>query len=273
LPAPDRCLVIGVLNVTADSFSDGGRYLDADAAIAHGRALAAAGADLVDVGGESTRPGAGRIDPAEERDRVEPVVRALVAAGVLVGVDTSRAEVAAAALAAGAVLVNDVSAGTADADMLPLIAAARVPYVLMHSRGPSSDMADRAQYTDVVADVAQELRERRDAAVAAGVAPERIVLDPGLGFAKNAEHNWALLRALPALHGLGHPLLVGASRKAFLGRLLADERGLRPVAEREAATTAISALAAAGGAWAVRVHAPRGSRDAVEVAAAWAAAT
>ncbi|HEY2834727.1 MAG TPA: dihydropteroate synthase [Sporichthyaceae bacterium] len=273
LPAPDRCLVIGVLNVTPDSFSDGGLYLDTETAVAHGRALAAAGADLIDVGGESTRPGAGRIDAAEERSRVEPVVRALVAAGLLVGIDTTRAEVAAAALAFGAVLVNDVSAGAADPDMVHVVAAARVPYVLMHSRGPSSDMADRAHYTDVVGEVAQELRDCRDAAVAAGVEPDRIVLDPGLGFAKNAEHNWTLLRALPALHALGHPLLIGGSRKAFLGRLLADERGLRPVAEREAATTALTALAAAGGVWAVRVHAPRGSRDAVEVAAALAGTT
>jgi dihydropteroate synthase len=273
LPAPDRCLVVGVLNVTPDSFSDGGLFRDPDVAVAHGLALAAAGADLVDVGGESTRPGAGRIDTAEERRRVEPVVRALAAAGVLVAIDTTRAEVAVAALAAGAVLINDVSAGTADPDMLPVVATARVPYVLMHSRGPSSDMADRARYRDVVGEVVAELGERRDAAVAAGVAPERIVLDPGLGFAKNAEHNWALLRALPALHALGHPLLLGGSRKAFLGRLLADADGPRPTAQREDATAALTALAAAGGVWAVRVHAPRPSRDAVEVAAAWAGMT
>jgi dihydropteroate synthase len=270
LPAPDRCLVMGVLNVTPDSFSDGGLFIDPDAAVAHGLALAAAGADLVDVGGESTRPGAERIDAVEERRRIEPVVRRLVAAGVLVAVDTTRSEVAAAALAAGAVLVNDVSAGAADPDMVRVVAAARVPYVLMHSRGPSSDMADRASYNDVVGEVAAELRERRDAAVAAGVDPARIVLDPGLGFAKNAAHNWTLLRALPALHALGHPLLIGGSRKAFLGTLLADGDGFRPTAGREDATAALSALAAAGGAWAVRVHAPRASRDAVEVAAAWA---
>lgn len=270
LPAPDRCLVMGVLNVTPDSFSDGGLFIDPDAAVAHGLALVAAGADLVDVGGESTRPGAERIDAVEERRRIEPVVRRLTAAGVLVAVDTTRSEVAAAALAAGAVLVNDVSAGAADPDMVRVVAGARVPYVLMHSRGPSSDMADRARYDDVVGEVAAELRERRDAAVAAGVDPARIVLDPGLGFAKNAAHNWTLLRALPALHALGHPLLIGGSRKAFLGSLLADGNTPRPTAGREDATAALSALAAAGGAWAVRVHAPRASRDAVEVAAAWA---
>jgi dihydropteroate synthase len=261
---------MGVLNVTPDSFSDGGLFIDPDAAVAHGLALVAAGADLVDVGGESTRPGAERIDAVEERRRIEPVVRRLTAAGVLVAVDTTRSEVAAAALAAGAVLVNDVSAGAADPDMVRVVAGARVPYVLMHSRGPSSDMADRARYDDVVGEVAAELRERRDAAVAAGVDPARIVLDPGLGFAKNAAHNWTLLRALPALHALGHPLLIGGSRKAFLGSLLADGNTPRPTAGREDATAALSALAAAGGAWAVRVHAPRASRDAVEVAAAWA---
>ena len=271
LPAPGRCLVIGVLNVTPDSFSDGGRFIDPEAALAHGLALVAAGADVVDVGGESTRPGAGRVDATEERRRIEPVVRGLAAAGVIVAVDTTRAAVAEAALAAGAALVNDVSAGSADPDMLRVVAAARVPYVLMHSRGPSSDMAERAQYADVVGEVATELRERRDAAVAAGIEPECIVLDPGLGFAKRPEHNWTLLRALPALHALGHPLVIGGSRKAFLGALLATEAGPRPTAAREAATTALSALSAAGGVWAVRVHEPRASRDAVEVAAAWTA--
>jgi dihydropteroate synthase len=261
---------MGVLNVTPDSFSDGGLFIDPDAAVEHGLALAAAGADLVDVGGESTRPGAGRIDAEEERRRIEPVVRRLSAAGVLVAVDTTRAEVAAAALAAGAVLVNDVSAGAADPDMVRVVADARVPYVLMHSRGPSSDMADRAHYDDVVGEVAAELRARRDVAVAAGVEPTRIELDPGLGFAKNAGHNWTLLRSLPALHDLGHPLLIGGSRKAFLGALLAGGTGARPTAGREDATAALSALAAAAGVWAVRVHAPRASRDAVEVAAAWA---
>lgn len=272
LPVLDRALVMGVVNVTPDSFSDGGEFFDAEVAIAHGRDLAAAGADLVDVGGESTRPGAGRVEPAEELRRVVPVVARLADAGVLVAVDTTRAEVAAAALAAGAVLVNDVSGGLADPEMVPMVAAARVAYVVMHWRGPSADMADRAGYDDVVVDVRRELGDRFAAVIAAGVDPERVILDPGLGFAKNAEHNWALLARLGELHELGRPLLVAASRKAFLGRLLADPDGPRPVGGRDDASAAISALAAAGGAYCVRVHSVAASADAVRVAAAWAAA-
>ncbi|HEX3614312.1 MAG TPA: dihydropteroate synthase [Sporichthyaceae bacterium] len=262
---------MGVVNVTPDSFSDGGRFFDPEVAVAHGRALLAEGADLLDVGGESTRPGALRVDEAEELRRVVPVVRELAGAGAPVAVDTMRASVAEAALAAGARMVNDVSGGLADPAMTPLIAEARVPYVLMHWRGPSSDMASRAVYDDVVADVRAELAKRLEAVVAAGVAPEQIVLDPGLGFAKNAEHNWALLRGLARLHELGRPVLVATSRKGFLGRLLAVDDQPRDLADRDDATTATSALAAAAGAWCVRVHAVRPSRDAVEVAAAWAA--
>lgn len=270
LPTADRCLVIGVLNATPDSFSDGGAHPDATSAIEHGCRLHAHGADLVDVGGESTRPGAGRIEAAEEVERVLPVIRGLVGAGVPVCVDTTRAVVAQAALEAGAVLVNDVSGGLADPEMLPLIAAARVPYVLMHWRGPSADMANRAHYDDVVGDVRTELAQRLGATEEAGVARERVIVDPGLGFAKTAAHNWELLRRLAELHELGCPLLVGGSRKAFLGALLAERDTPRPIAEREDATTALTALAAAAGAWAVRVHAPRPSRDAVAVARAWA---
>ncbi len=272
LPVRDRCLVMGVVNVTPDSFSDGGDFFDPDAAVARGLELAAAGADLVDVGGESTRPGAGRVEPAEELRRVVPVVARLAAAGVQVAVDTTRSAVAADALAAGAVLVNDVSGGLADPEMVPMVAAARVPYVVMHWRGPSSDMADRAVYGDVVTDVCHELGERFAAVVAAGVEPERVILDPGLGFAKNAEHNWALLARLTELHALGRPLLVAASRKAFLGRLLAGPDGPRPVAARDDASAAISALAAASGAYCVRVHSTAASADAVRVAAALGAA-
>jgi len=264
-----RCLVMGVLNVTPDSFSDGGRFLEPDAAIAQGLALRAAGADLVDVGGESTRPGAHRTPVAEELGRVLPVVRALVAEGVWVSIDTMRAEVAQAALAAGAVVVNDVSGGLADPAMLALMAAARRPCVLMHWRGPSAQMADLAVYDDVVRDVRVELGQRLVEAVSAGVDPAFIVLDPGLGFAKNGDHNWALLAHLPELAGLGRPLLVGASRKRFLG----DLPGAGGRADsRDQSTAATSALAAAGGAWCVRVHEPASSRNAVAVAAAWRAA-
>ncbi len=271
--AARRCLVMGVLNVTADSFSDGGRWLDHGAAVERGLALAAQGADLVDVGGESTRPGAQRVPEEEEQRRVLPVVRALAAAGVAVSVDTMRASTAAAALAQGAVLVNDVSGGLADPDVPRVVADAGVPYVLMHWRGHSAGMQALARYGDVVADVRAELAVRLDAVVAVGVDPARVVLDPGLGFAKGPEHNWALLARLGELASLGRPLLVGASRKAFLGALLADPAGgPRPVGARDAATAAVSALAAAAGAWCVRVHDVAGTLDAVRVAAAVRAA-
>lgn len=272
LPPAGRCRVMGVLNVTPDSFSDGDAYLDTAAAVRHGLAMLAAGADIVDVGGESTRPGAARVEETEERRRVEPVVRALAGAGAVVSIDTTRAAVAEAALAVGARMVNDVSGGVVDPAMAPLVATAGVPYVVMHSRGPSADMASRARYGDVVAEVAAELRERMAAALAAGVAADQIVLDPGLGFAKNAEHNWALLAHLPVLAELGRPLLVGASRKAFLGRLLASPEAARPPADRDAATCAVTTLAAYQGVWAVRVHDVGASVDAVRVVAALRAA-
>jgi dihydropteroate synthase len=263
---------MGVLNVTADSFSDGGRYPDAPAAIEAGLLLAAHGADLVDVGGESTRPGAQRIDAAAELGRVLPVVRALADAGVAVSIDTMRAETAAACLAAGAVLVNDVSGGLADPQMLPWLATVDAPYVAMHWRGPSAEMAALASYGDVVAEVGAELGSRLDACAAAGVDLARVIVDPGLGFAKDPEHNWLLLAALDELRALGQPVLVGASRKRFLGELLADPAGgPRPVHDRDRATDAISALAAAAGAWCVRVHDARSSADAVRVAARWSA--
>jgi dihydropteroate synthase len=271
----DRCLVMGIVNVTPDSFSDGGRWLDAGAAIRQGLALVAEGADLVDVGGESTRPGAGRVPVHEELRRVLPVVRALVEAGVVVSVDTTRAVVADAALASGAALVNDVSGGLADPAMADLVADARVPYVVMHWRGASDRMDELATYDDVVADVRAELARRLDALVAAGVEAERVVLDPGFGFAKRPEHGWTLLANLDALAALGRPLLVGTSRKRFLTQALAVRAGADghdTPAERDAATAATSALAAAAGAWAVRVHQARASADAVRVVAALAAA-
>jgi dihydropteroate synthase len=262
----DHPVVMGVLNVTPDSFSDGGRYADLEAAVAHGVALHAAGADLVDVGGESTRPGADRVDAATEAGRVVPVIRALAAAGVPLSIDTSRAEVAAAALEAGATIVNDVSGGLADPRMAGVVAAAGCPWILMHWRGHSRDMVDLARYHDVVAEVRAELIGRISAAVAAGVAPERLILDPGLGFAKNARHNWALTAHLDELIALGHPVLVAASRKSYLGRLLAGPDGEpRPVDGREAATIATSVLAVAAGVWGVRVHDVRATVDALAV--------
>jgi dihydropteroate synthase len=273
LPQPGRCLVMGVLNVTPDSFSDGGCYADRDAAIAHGLEMHAAGADYIDVGGESTRPGADRVDSAEECRRVVPVIRDLAAAGARVSVDTTRAEVAAAALEAGAVLVNDVSGGLADEGMARLVADAGVPWVLMHWRGHSREMYAAARYGDVVTEVGAELTARVEDVVAAGVDPAQLVLDPGLGFAKNAEHNWALLAGLDRLVALGLPVLVGASRKTFLGRLLAGPDGqVRPVEGREAATVAVSVLAAQAGAWGVRVHDPVQSLDAIATVAAVQAA-
>jgi dihydropteroate synthase len=276
-PDVGRCLVMGVVNVTPDSFSDGGAWFETGAAVEHGLMLAAEGADIVDVGGESTRPGADRVDEEEELRRVGPVVAELAAAGLVVSVDTMRAAVAARALEAGARMVNDVSGGRADSAMTSLVAAARVPYVVMHWRGYSRDMQDYAVYTDVVREVGDELRQRVDAAVAAGVDPSMIVIDPGIGFAKLPRHNWALLARLGELARPGgeraFPVLVGTSRKSFLGSLLADAAGEpRPVGARDDATVALSTLAAAAGAWCVRVHAVAPNVDAVRVAARWAEA-
>jgi dihydropteroate synthase len=260
---------MGVLNVTPDSFSDGGTFAEPAAAVRAGRGMLAAGADVIDVGGESTRPGAGRVAEADEHRRVVPVVAELAAAGGVVSVDTTRASVAEAALDAGALIVNDVS-GAAEPDLLALVARRGVGYVLMHARGPSAAMTSRAVYTDVVAEVVEELRARLASVLAAGIAFESVIVDPGIGFAKNAGHNWALLAHLDALAALERPLLVGTSRKTFLGRLLAAPDGTpRPVGDREDATQATTALAAAAGAWGVRVHAVRPAADAVRVASAW----
>jgi len=277
LPEPiaslTRPVVIGVLNVTPDSFSDGGLHFTAQRAIAHGLQLARQGADLVDVGGESTRPGASRIDVTEEARRVLPVIEGLREAGVPTSIDTMRASIARDAVLAGACLVNDVSGGLADPAMTTVIADLGVPFVIMHWRGHSDRMADLANYRDVVAEVMAELGERVDAALAAGIRAESIVIDPGIGFAKEADHNWSLLRALPELASMGYPVLVGASRKRFLGSLLADPDGVpRPLDGRDVATDAVSALAATFGAWAVRVHDVAGSVDAVRVGQAWRSA-
>ncbi|KUJ67540.1 dihydropteroate synthase [Streptomyces albus subsp. albus] len=269
LPRWDRCAVMGVVNVTPDSFSDGGQWFDTELAVKHGMDLIAAGADLVDVGGESTRPGATRVDEAEELRRVIPVVRELAAAGAVVSVDTMRASVAERAVEAGAALVNDVSGGLADPAMVPMVAATGVPFVVMHWRGQSIDMTSRAVYQDVVGEVLDELRESLDRAVAGGISPDRIVVDPGLGFAKDAEHDLALVAHLARLRALDLPVLVAASRKRFLGRVLAGPEGSPPPArQRDAATAAVSALAAREGAWAVRVHEVAASADAVRVARA-----
>lgn len=270
LPVLDRPLVMGVVNVTPDSFSDGGRFDQVDAAVAHGMALVADGADLLDIGGESTRPGATRPLVAEELARVIPVITELAGRGALVSVDTMRAEVAEAALAAGARVVNDVSGGLADPELLGVVAAHQAAYVAMHWRAHSVEMQSRATYDDVVAEVLAELRQRVEDALEAGVAADRLAIDPGLGFAKTPEHNWELLRHLDALDELALPILVGASRKSFLGALLAAADGTpRPVGEREDAGVAITTLAAAAGVWCLRVHDVRRTVDALKVVARW----
>jgi dihydropteroate synthase len=267
--ARGRPVVMGVVNVTPDSFSDGGRYADTASAIAHARTLLADGADILDIGGESTRPGATRPVVTEELDRVVPVIAALAAEGALVSVDTMRAEVAEAALEAGAGVVNDVSGGLADPRILDVVARSAATYVAMHWRAHSDRMQDLAEYDEpggVVAAVRRELGERIEEMRAAGIADDRIVLDPGLGFAKRAEHNWALLHGIPELKALGFPLLVGSSRKSFLGTLLAGPDGTpRPVDDREQAGHALTLLLAQQGVWGVRVHDVRGTRDVLRV--------
>lgn len=263
---PGRPLVIGVVNVTPDSFSDGGSWFEVGDAVGHGRRLRADGADLLDVGGESTRPGAVRPSRDEELRRVLPVVTALADVAP-VSIDTMRADVAAAALDAGAFMINDVSGGLADPEMAALVAERGVPMVVMHWRGHSDLMQSRTTYhSDVVADVCRELRNRVDALVAAGVRAEQIVLDPGLGFAKTAEHNWAVLRGLDDVIALGLPVLIGASRKSFLGRVGREAGAERPPLARDVATAVTTAHAARHRVWAVRVHDVVSTIDALDVA-------
>ena len=279
VPAAGRCLVMGVVNVTPDSFSDGGQWFGAAAAIEHGLALVAQGADIVDVGGESTKPGAQRVSADEELRRVKPVITELVKAGAVVSVDTMRAQVAEWAVGAGVSLVNDVSGGLADPYMPRLVGKAGIPYVVVHWRGHSHDMYARAVYADVVREVHDELAQRIDAVTAEGVDPSMIVLDPGLGFSKNPAprgpeaHNWQLLARMGEVARIGgrdFPVLVGSSRKRHLGKLLAEPDGTpRPFIETDDATVAVTALAAAAGAWCVRVHKVPANVDAVRVAAAW----
>lgn len=267
-----RPVIMGVLNVTPDSFSDGGLWLDAQDAVAHARDLIDQGADIVDVGGESTRPGAGRIETAEEIERTLPVVRALVEAGVTVSIDTMRAEVARQAAEAGAAYINDVSGGLADPEMASVAAESACEVILMHWRGHSRDMYARAQYDDVTREVVDELISRVEAFRAAGVQPERIILDPGLGFAKSFEHNWRLIATLPELMATGHRVIVGTSRKGFLGAVGRPEGSARPPLERDVATAVTSAYLCDLGVWGVRVHDVRSTVDALDVAEALRAA-
>ncbi|HEY3736848.1 MAG TPA: dihydropteroate synthase [Jatrophihabitans sp.] len=260
---------MGVLNVTPDSFSDGGRYITFEDALAHARQMWAEGADIIDVGGESTRPGAERVAAEEEIRRVVPVIKELAAEGIVTSVDSYRAAVAAAALNAGVNVVNDVSGGLGDPEMAAVVRGAGCPWILMHWRGHSARMQDLAHYDDVVTDVRDELAARVDAALAAGVEANQLVLDPGLGFAKTAAHNWALLRDIDVFTAMGFPLLVASSRKSFLGRLLANPAEVpRPVGEREDATVALTTYSALNGAWGVRVHNVRPSVDAALTVAA-----
>jgi dihydropteroate synthase len=262
-----RTQIMGVVNVTPDSFSDGGDYFEADAAIAHGVRLLENGADLLDVGGESTRPGAAPVDRTEEQQRILPVIAGLAAAGATVSVDTMWADTAAKAVEAGATIINDVSGGRADPQMLRLAAEANLPFVLMHWRAHSPHMQDatHTHYDDLVAEVIAELSAQVQAAERAGV--EQIIIDPGLGFSKTGDQNWTLLSVLDEIEShFGRPLLVAASRKRFLGELLAAGDELRAVDRREDATAAVSTIAALAGAWAVRVHDPKPSADAVRVA-------
>ncbi len=263
-------LVMGIVNVTPDSFSDGGRFATHDAAIAHGRALRAQGADLLDVGGESTRPGATRVPATEERERVLPVVEALTEDGAVVSVDTMNAGTAVAAVAAGARIVNDVSGGLADPDMLAAVAATDADIVLQHWRGHSADMYRTAVYDDIVAEVVGELGERVAAARAAGIPGERIVVDPGFGFGKTPEQNWQVVRGLGRLLRGGHRVLVGTSRKRMLG-VAASRAGLSLDGEAslDLATAVTSVLAAQAGVWAVRVHDVAATRTALAVRDAW----
>jgi len=266
LPA-DRTVVMGILNVTPDSFSDGGKHPTPDTAIAHGLRMFYAGADIIDVGGESTRPGAETVSPEEEQRRILPVIQALVKAGALVSVDTTHTSTAAAAIDAGAKIINDVSGLTIEPGMAELIAASKVMYVLTHRRGDAETMDSLAEYGSVVDEVVEELEGVRGKLYAAGVTPVQIIVDPGLGFSKNEAQNWELLKHIGKLDSLGHPILVGASRKRFLGSLLTVAGKAAAPEERDHATAAITAISAARGIWGVRVHDVGPSLDAVKVAA------
>lgn len=265
--APRLPVVWGVLNVTPDSFSDGGLFESVPTATEHGRLLIEQGADVVDIGGESTRPGAVRVPVDVELERVLPVIGELVADGATVSIDTMRAEVARAAVERGASIVNDVSGGRADPKMHATVAELNVPYVLMHWRSHATSMDQFAHYEDVVGEVCDELQEQIARATDAGIARERIILDPGIGFAKHLDHNWTLLRSMDRIRDLGLPILVGASRKRFLGALLADATEMpRDSHGRDVATAVLSALLVDAGVWGLRVHDVQGTVDALKVA-------
>ena len=266
---PKRTLVMGVINVTPDSFSDGGESLVTESAVLRGIQMIRDGVDIIDIGGESTRPGAPRISPEEEKARVLPVLRALSDYDTVLSIDTMRAEVAEEAIAAGASIVNDVSGGLADADMPRLIADVRVPYVVMHWRGFSDSMQKLAIYEATAKEIRHELADRVEKLTKAGVDIDQIILDPGLGFAKEPDHNWDVLQEIESFEKLKRPLLVGASRKRFLGALLNDGERDRDVKEREAATVAVTTMLAERKVWGVRVHNVRDSRDAIEVVTRW----
>lgn len=256
---------MGVLNVTPDSFSDGGLFFDSQIAITHAQQMLADGADIIDIGGESTRPGSERISVQEEMDRVLPIITELAKSEATISIDTMRAEVASAAISAGAHMINDVSGGKADPEMLGYVATLDVPYILMHWRGPSNIMNTLTDYVDVVQEVTSEIRTQVEAAVAAGISKDRIAIDPGIGFAKTVEQNWPILKHLSVLDELGLPILMGASRKKFLGELLATNGEPRTMNERESATTALTTLMALRKTWAVRVHDAKASSDAIAV--------
>jgi len=260
----NRCLVVGVLNVTPDSFSDGGLFNNTKEAIEHAQELIAQGADLIDVGGESTRPGAIRIETLEEQKRVIPVIEELTNLGIITSIDTMRSQTAQAAAKAGAQIVNDVSGGLADENMHKTVATLELPYVLMHWRGHSTVMDDMAKYSNVVTEVLKEIDTQVQKAIKSGVQKNKIVIDPGLGFAKNPEHNWEILKKFEQLHSLGLPIYVGASRKRFLAEF-AYPQGSTDPKDRDLATSAISSYVSLNGAWAVRVHDVVGSVAAVKV--------
>ena len=263
---PRRTLIMGVLNVTPDSFSDGGQHLDTKAAIDRGILLAEQGADIIDVGGESTRPGAARVSLEQEQLRVLPVVGALVRAGITVSVDTMNASTALQSVERGAEYINDVSGGMADFFMPKIVAGTDATFIASHWRGHSVEMDAQALYKDAPSDITRELSERVVALLDAGVKPQNLIVDPGLGFAKNSEHNWQMLGRLGELMALGYPLLVGASRKRFLSSLLPDDATME---DCDAATVAVSVLAAQAGAWGVRVHAVARTFAALRVLESW----
>jgi len=265
----DRTLVMGIINVTTDSFSDGGKHFAFDDAVRKAHLMIAEGVDIIDIGGESTRPGAERISEQVERDRVIPLLREIAELGVSLSVDTMRASIAEEAIAAGAMIINDVSGGLADPTMGEVIAAARVPYIAMHWRGHAERMQSFAHYENVTQDVRDELAARIDGLMMQGVEFEQIIIDPGLGFAKNPSHNWQVLHNFKTLKDLDRPILIGASRKRFIGELLAAEGVDRAHEERDDATIALTALAAIAGAWCVRVHEVQGNRDSVDVVKGW----